>query len=82
MKPADGKRGAIGIGRKKASDEIWFNFIVTINETDKISGGDFKTVVSGGGLTGVFLMNDFDARIFFSISVGDFAGIVWRAIVD
>lgn len=38
-------------------------------------------MIPGGGLAGVFLMDKFDARIFFGVIFGDLIRIVGGAII-
>ena len=38
-------------------------------------------MIPGGGLASVFLMDKFDARIFFGVIFGDLIGIVSGAII-
>lgn len=63
-------------------DEIWLNFIIGVDETNVSSGSAFETRVSGGRLTGIFLMENFNASVFFCVIVGNFPGIISGTIVD
>ena len=81
MNAADRKSGFIVVGFKKLGDKVWFDRIVTIDETDIIAGGEFDASITSGGLSMIFLMDGFDALIFFGISIDDFSGVVGRAIV-
>ena len=58
------------------------DLIVAIDETDIFAASFLKAIVSGGRLASVFLMNDFDTRIFFGIVVGDLARTISGAVVD
>lgn len=83
MDAADGESGVFGAEwGEEFGDESWFDFVVAIDKADVVAGGFFQTGVSCGGLTLVFLMNDFDAGVFFGVSVGDFFRAVGGAVVD
>ncbi len=74
-------RSATGVEIKKLGDEVWFNRVVTIDETNIIAGGEFQASIASGGLATIFLMDGFDALIFFGISVDDLGSIIGRTIV-
>ena len=58
------------------------DLIVAIDETDIFAASSLKTIVPGGRLASVFLMNDLDAAVFAGVAIGDLAGIVSGAVVD
>ncbi len=82
MHTADSEGGVfVFVWSKEFGDKIFGDFIIAINKADKVSGCFFETLISGDGLTLVFLMNDFDAGILFGILVGNLAGIISGAVV-
>ena len=62
--------------------KIFGDGVVTIDEAEIFAGSFFETTISGGRLTTIFLVNDFDASILFGVIVGDFTRIVGGAVVD
>ena len=80
---AAGREGSlVGKSGKQAFNKVWLNLVVAIHETKIFALSFFEADVSGGGLALVFLVNDFNARIFFSVVVGDLAGSIGGAVVD
>lgn len=71
-----------GVGGEKVGEEGRFDVVIAVDEADELAGSKFEPAIATGGLTGVFLMNDFDARVFFGVVVADFTRIVGRAIID
>lgn len=83
MAAANGDGGVFFLmGSEEFFDEVFVNRVVAIDKADIFAGGDFETSISGGGLAGIFLVDDFNARVIFSIGIGDFAGGVGGTIVD
>lgn len=73
MNTADGKGNAgIGEGREEFSDKVWFDGVVRVDEVNKCASGGFEAGVTSGGLALVFLMNDFDAGVFFGVAISYF----------
>ena len=62
--------------------EIWVDFIVRIEEADEVAGGFFEALVASGGLTLIFLSDDFDAGVFLGVLCDNCGGIVGGAIVN
>lgn len=78
----DGSGGSVRLVRgEEVFDEGIFNSVVGVDKADIITSGFLKTEIAGGRLTSVFLMDDFDAFVFLSIVIGDFAGTIGRAII-
>ncbi len=69
-------------GSEEVGDESGFDFIVGVDETDIVAGGKIQTGVAGGGLAMIFLVDDFDTKVFFGIVIGNGIGIVSGAVVD
>lgn len=82
MNAADGKSGAFLVGGKEFFDKIGFNLVVAVDEADIIARSEGETVISSGGLTLVFLMDDGDARVFFCISIGNITGVIGGTVVN
>lgn len=72
----------VGISREELFDEAWFNNIVTVDKANKITSSLFQALISGGGLTLVFLVNDFNTLIFFGIVINYFFRVVSGTIID
>lgn len=53
----------------EAGDEIRVDRVVAIDERDEFPSGEVETSVTGTGETTVFLVDDFDARIFFGENI-------------
>ncbi len=83
MEAAEGKGSVVFFeSGQKFSEEGGLHAVIAVDKTNKIASCKFKTAVAGGGLTSVFLVDDFDAAVFFGVGVADFARIVGGAIVD
>ena len=82
MNAADGKSGAFLVGGKELLDKIGFDLVVAIDKADIIARGEGETVITSGGLALVFLMDDGDAGVFFSISIGNITGVIGGTVVD
>ena len=82
MHAADGE-GSVGVikWREEVCYKSWLDFVVSVNETDIITGSFLDAVVSGSGLALVFLMDYGDTGVFLRIFVSDFAGIVGGSVV-
>lgn len=70
------------MGGEEFFDEVFVNCIVAINEADIFAGGNFEAGISGGGLAGIFLVDNLNARIVFGIGIGNFARGIGRTIVN
>ena len=70
------------MGSEEFFDEVFVNRVVAINEADIFAGSNFETGISGGGLAGIFLMDNLNARIVFGIGIGNFARGIGRTIVN
>lgn len=75
-------RIVVFVGREKLGDKAFSDTVIAVNKTDKITSRFFQAEVTCGRLAGVFLVKNFDARIFFGVVIGNFAGIIGGAIVD
>ena len=62
-------------------DKIFGDFVVIVDEANIFAGGEFDAMISSCRLFGVFLMDEFDAGIFFSIRFGDLVRIIGRTII-
>lgn len=66
---------------KKFGDKIGAHGIVCIDKTDIFAGGFFEAGIAGGGLALVFLRDDRETRVFFSIFLEDLGCGVRGAII-
>lgn len=82
MNAADRKSGFIVVGFKKLGDKVWFDRIVTIDETDIIAGGEFDASITSGGLSTVFLMKNYNTLVFFGVVVNNFRRVVSGTVVN
>ena len=82
MNAADGKGGILFVKwLEKFFDEIFFDLVITINETDIFASGELDTMVPSTGLSSIFLVDYLNTGIFLGVFFGNFIRVVGGAVV-
>lgn len=67
---------------KHRFEHCGFDSVVGIDESKIFSSGFLDAGIAGSREPLIFLIEEFDAGVFFDVVLSDFGGIVGRAVID